>query len=297
MKPSAYGPFKFIPMPDRPKLVWPSGARLALWIAPNIEFFGLDTNVPSKDNERIAPDKAWIPSVRNWAVRDYGNRVGIWRIFEVMQKHGVRGTAPTNSRICDEHPKIIDTAVSLGWELMGHNQQNSVRVVDVPAEQERGEIKATLDRIEKATGRRPRGWLGAGSAETWNTVDHLVAEGCSYVCDWQNDEQPYRMAVGGKTLVSIPYTAEINDVTCYFNLSLDPEQYEKGLRRHFDVLYRDGARNGRCMGIPIHPFLTGSPQRIDAFDSALRYMLSHPDVWCATGSEIVNYYLESPAAI
>jgi peptidoglycan/xylan/chitin deacetylase (PgdA/CDA1 family) len=297
MKPSSYGPFKYIPLPDRPRLVWPGEARVALWIAPNIEFFGLDSNVPSKDNERIAPDKAWMPSVRNWAVRDYGNRVGIWRIFDVMHKHGIRGTAPLNSRICDEHPRIIDTALQLGWEFMGHNQTNSVRCVDVPADKEREEIKATLDRIEKAAGRRPVGWLGAGTAETWNTVDHLVAENCRYVGDWQNDEQPYVMTVSGKRLVSIPYTAEINDVTCYFNHALTPDEYEKALKRHFDVLYRDGAKTGRVMGIPIHPFITGSPQRIDAFDSALGYMLSHAGVWRATGSEIVDFYLESPAAI
>ena len=297
MTPSSYGPFKYVALPDRPKLVWPNGARLALWLAPNIEFFGLDSNVPSKDNERIAPDKAWFPAVRNWAVRDYGNRIGIWRIFEVMEKHGLRGTAPLNSRICDEHPRIIESAIALKWELMGHNQTNSVRCIDVHADKEREEIRQTLDRIEAATGRRPVGWLGAGTAETWNTVDHLVNENCRYVGDWTNDEQPYVMSVAGKKLVSLPYTSDINDVTCYFNHKMQPDDYEKALKRHFDVLYRDGAKNGRVLGIPIHPFITGTPQRIDAFDNALRYMLSHAGVWCATGSEIVDWYLESGATI
>jgi allantoinase len=297
VKPASYGPFPYVPMPNRPKLTWPNGARIALWVAPNIEFFGLDSNVPGKDNARIPPDKAWYPSVRNWAVRDYGNRVGIWRIFDVMSKHKIRGTAPLNSRICDEHPQIIDTALELGWEFMGHNQTNSIRCVDVRPEDERQEIRATLDRIAKSSGRRPVGWLGAGTAETWDTIDHLVAENCTYVGDWTNDEQPYIMTVNGKKLVSIPYTSEINDVTCYFSHLLTPDDYEKALRRHFDVLYRDGAQNGRVLGIPIHPFITGSPQRIDAFDSALSYMLSHAGVWVATGSEIVDWYLSSDAAI
>jgi allantoinase len=223
--------------------------------------------------------------------------VGVWRIFDVMAKHGLRGTAPTNSSLCVEHPQIIETAMSLGWELMGHNQTNSVRLVDVKPEDEREEIRLTLDGIAKATGKRPVGWLGAGTAETWNTVDHLVAENCTYVGDWTNDEQPYVMTVAGKQLVSIPYTSDINDVTCYFNHRLPPDQYEAALKRHFDVLYRDGAENGRVLGIPIHPFITGTPQRIDAFDSALAYMLKHADVWPATGSEIVDYYLQSGAAI
>ncbi|MGE0797535.1 MAG: polysaccharide deacetylase family protein [Lautropia sp.] len=284
-------------MPDRPRLIWPDGARIVLWIAPNIEFFGLDSNLPGRDNERIPDDRAWRPSVRNWCVRDYGNRVGIWRIFDVMRKHGLRGTAPLNSQICIQHPQIVKRAMELEWEFMGHNQTNSVRCVDVPPEAERDEIRATLDLIEQTTGKRPRGWLGAGTAETWNTVDHLLAEGCDYVGEWTNDEQPYVMTLDAGRLVSIPYTSEINDVTCYFNRNLDPEQYEKALKRHFDVLYRDGQVNGRVLGIPVHPFITGTPQRIDAFDSALSYMLSHSGVWKATGAEIVDWYLKSGATI
>jgi len=128
--------------------VWPGGARVALWIAPNIEYFGLDSNLPGRDNERIAPDKAYKPAVRSWAVRDYGNRVGVWRIFDVMAKHGVRGTAPLNSQICDVHPQIVETALRAGWEMMGHNQTNSVRCVDVPADQERYSRARVMDESE-----------------------------------------------------------------------------------------------------------------------------------------------------
>ena len=100
------------------------------------------------------------------------------------------------------------------------------------------------------------------------------------------------MSINDKTLVSLPYTSDVNDVTCYFNQRLTPEDYEKALMRQFDVLYRDGAVNGRVMGIPVHPFLTGGPQRIDAFDRALSYILSHSEVWVATGSEIVSAFLK-----
>lgn len=292
MKPSAYGPFEYVPLPQRPRLAWPRGAKVALWVAPNIEFFGLDSNVPGLNNERIPAAQAVAPQVWNWSLRDYGNRIGIWRIFDVMEKHGVRGTAPLNSRICDEHPQIVEAAMKLGWEFIGHNQQNSVRCVDVAAEHERDEIRQSLDRIERATGRRPAGWLGAGLAETWSTLDHLAAEGCRYVSDWTNDEQPYLMHLERGELVSIPYMSEINDVPCYFNQKLTPDEYERALRRHFDVLYCDGATHARVLGIPVHPFVTGTPQRIRAFDAALAYMLGHDGVWVATGSEIVDRYLE-----
>lgn len=297
MTPSSYGPFKYVPLPERPRLSWPNGARIALWIAPNIEFFALDSNVPGQNNERIPHEQAWYPSVWNWSLRDYGNRIGIWRIFEIMEKHKVRGTAPLNSRICDEHPQIIEMAMKLGWEFMGHNQTNSVRCIDVKPEEERNEIRQALDRIGRATGRRPLGWLGAGLAETWNTLDHLVAENCTYVSDWTNDEQPYVMTINGRTLVSLPYTSDVNDVTCYFNQKLTPDDYEKALCRQFDVLYRDGVTNGRVLGIPVHPFVTGTPQRIGAFDNALSYMLSHSAVWAATGSEIVEAYLNPDETI
>ena len=297
MRPSAYGPFPYVPLPERPRLVWPDGARVALWIAPNLEFFGLDSNLPGNDNQRIASDKAWRPAVRSWAVRDYGNRIGVWRIFDVMKKHGLRCTAPLNSSLCMHHPQIVDRAMELGWEFMGHNQTNSVRCVDVPAEQEREEIRATLDGIAVKTGRRPVGWLGAGTAESWNTLDHLVAENCRYVGDWTNDEQPYVMTVNDKPIVSLPYTSDINDVTCYFAHKMQPEQWQRAVTRHFDVLYREGSEQGRVMCIPIHPFVTGTPQRIDALDAAVAYILSHEDVWPATGSEIVDYYLGSGAAI
>ncbi|HZP88716.1 MAG TPA: polysaccharide deacetylase family protein [Burkholderiales bacterium] len=297
MKPRTYGPFPYVPLPERPRLVWPNGARVALWIAPNLEFFGLDSNLPGPGNERLPDEKAWRPAVRSWAVRDYGNRIGVWRIFDVMAKHGVRGTAPLNSSLCAQHPQIIRRAMELGWEFMGHNRTNSIRCVDVAPEREADEIRVTLDEIAAATGHRPVGWLGAGTAETWNTLDHLIAENCRYVGDWTNDEQPYVMTIDGKTIVSLPYTSDINDVTCYFHHKMQPEQWEAAVKRHFDVLYREGGDHGRVLCLPIHPFVTGTPQRIDAFDAALAHILSHDGVWAATGSEIVSYYLESGAAI
>jgi peptidoglycan/xylan/chitin deacetylase (PgdA/CDA1 family) len=297
MKPAAYGPFPYVPLPERPHLVWPNGARVALWIAPNLEFFGLDSNLPGPSNERLPSDKAWRPAVRSWAVRDYGNRIGVWRIFDVMERHGVRGTAPLNSSLCTQHPQIIERAMELDWEFMGHNQTNSVRCVDVPPEAEAAEIRATLDLIAASTGRRPVGWLGAGTAETWNTLDHLVAQDCRYVGDWTNDEQPYLMTVDGNVIVSLPYTSDINDVTCYFNHKMQPEQWERAVKRHFNVLHREGGEHGRVLCLPIHPFVTGTPQRIDALDAVLAHILSHDGVWAATGSEIVDYYLASGAAI
>ena len=121
MQPSDYGPFPYKPINRRPQLKWPNGARVALWVIPNIEFFPLKDALPGHPWDKAT----WrAPTVRAWGQRDYGNRVGVFRIMDVLTKHGIRATATVNSAICDHHPEIIEDAVKLGWEFMGHNKTN-----------------------------------------------------------------------------------------------------------------------------------------------------------------------------
>ena len=192
MEPSDYGPFPFIPINRRPKITWPNDAQLAVWIIPNIEFFSLKDPLSGHPFEGKGP----VPSVRPWSQRDYGNRVGIWRIMDVLTKHGVRASATVNSDICDYHPQIIEEAVRLDWELVGHNKTNTERLNAIPPEQEREVIRNALKKLEQVSGRKTVGWLGSALAETWNTLEYLIDEGCLYVADWVNDDQPYRMQVG-----------------------------------------------------------------------------------------------------
>ena len=296
MKSSRYGPFKYVPVPGRPKLEWPGGARVALWVNPNIEFFGLDDVMPGTVNERVPREHAKVPNVRNWSLRDYGNRAGVWRLMEVLSRHGIRASAALNSEVCFHHPQVIDEAVRLGWEFIGHNQTNALRLNEMSPEGERDAIRATLDTIEQATGRRPTGWLGAGLAETWNTLEHLSEAGIRYVCDWVNDDQPYAMDIGEPRLVSLPYSVQTNDVPAYFDMKSTVPEFEATLCRQFDTLYREGAQTGKVMAIAVHPFLTGQPHRIVALERALDHICSHEHVWKATGNEIVQHYLGSEYA-
>ena len=148
MKPQRYGPFAYVPINRRPKISWPDGARVALWVIPNIETFPLDEPVPGGTGR--------APDIINWAPRDYGNRVGVFRVMEVLARHGVRGTVALNGEVCDDYPQIIEDALGLGWEFMGHNQSNSRLLHLMSAEDERRVVLSTFDRIEKATGRRRR---------------------------------------------------------------------------------------------------------------------------------------------
>jgi peptidoglycan/xylan/chitin deacetylase (PgdA/CDA1 family) len=294
MKPNTYGPFPYSPIIHRPRLEWPNGAQVALWVIPNIEFFSLQEKVPAASGGTGAP----VPDVPTWSVRDYGNRVGVFRIMEVMERHGIRGTVALNSDLCAQHPQIIEEGRKLKWEWMGHNESNTRRLNEVPAADEPRIIANALDTIEQATGERPVGWLGSGLQETWNTVDLLAAEGCEYVSDWVNDDQPYMMNLeGGRSLVAMPYSHEINDKPVFERKHRTAGEFQEMICRQFDVLYREGANSGRVMAIAIHPYLTGVPHRIDAFDAALEYICRHDRVWKATGREIARHYRSQAATM
>ena len=286
MEPQRYGPFPYTPINRRPKLTWPNGARVALWVIPNIETFPL--------NEPIPGGTGMAPDIINWAPRDYGARVGVYRIMEVLEKHGVRGSVTLNSEVCDDYPQIIEDCVKLNWEFLGHNNSNSRYLHLVEPDEERRIVMSTFERIEAATGKRPRGWLSSGLQQSWHTLDYLIEAGADYVADWINDDQPYLMDVDGRRLVSIPYSGEINDLP-QFRAGRSSDEFELMMRRQFDTLYREGAESGRVMAICLHPFVIGMPHRIWALDSALEYILGHEGVWRATGSEIIDHYLDSGA--
>lgn len=287
MKPARQGPFRYTPINRRPKIVWPDGARVALWIVPNIEVFPLNEPVPGGTGK--------APDIINWAPRDYGARVGIFRIMDVMSKHGMRGTVALNCEVCDDYPEIIEDALALDWEFMGHNESNSRYLHVMEPEEEKRVVHHTFDRIEQATGKRPKGWLSSGLQQSWDTLDHLIDCGATYVADWINDDQPYLMDVDGRQIASIPYSSEINDLPQFLRMGRTSDEFCQMIKRQFDTLYREGEQSGRVMAICLHPFIIGVPHRIHALDEALEYILSHDGVWKATGSEIIDHYLASDA--
>ena len=284
MKPRPYGPFEYSPIVTRKKLEWPNGARVALWVIPNIEFFSLADRIPASTTGKL-------PDIPAWAARDYGNRVGVFRFMDVFDKYGIRATVALNSDICIYHPMIIAEGNKRQWEWMGHNKTNTRRLIDMTDDEEPKAIKEALDTIARVAGKRPKGWLGSGMQETWNTLDHLADEGVDYVCDWVNDDQPYQMTLEtGKKIFAIPYSQDINDIPVFERQHRTAEEFRDMICRQFDTLYAEGAQSGRAMSICLHPYLTGRAYRIHALDQALEYICGHKDVWRATGSEIIAAY-------
>jgi allantoinase len=293
MEPRDYGPYPYVPITARPALRWPNGARLAVWIIPNIEFFPLSRGIAGSPYDTTPPA---APSVRAWAQRDYGNRVGIWRIMEVLDKHQIRASPTLNSDICDHHPQIVRAAVELGWEILGHNETNSRWLNQMTPQEEQASIARALAKIAALAGRKPVGWLGSGLAETWHTLDYLIDEGVQYVADWVADDQPFWMDVGGgRRIVSIPYSYEINDSPFLYTRNGTIGEFVAAIKAQFDTLYTEGAQSGRVMAICLHPYLIGVPHRIRGLDDALAYLAAHDGVWFATGSEIVEAWKQSGA--
>ncbi len=272
----AHDPFALFPfraIADAPKITWPNGARVAVWVIPNVEHFHLEIGSPA-------------PDVRNFSRRDYGNRVGLWRLMDVLTKHKIRGTVALNAEIGIYYPRIMQAMIDLDWELMGHGLTNSKIMSGLEIDAERKLILDTRKVIED-WGRKMHGWLGPGLTETFNTPDLLKESGVEYVADWVNDDLPYRFNNG---LYSIPYSIELNDMPLFNNPSISIDDFKRRICDSFDVLYAEGATNGRVMGIALHPFLIGAAHRIKYLDEALQYIAGHDKVWFATGDEIIKAY-------
>ena len=283
--PREHGRFPYSPIVDRKPLRWPNGARIAVWVIPNIEHFLFDRPATS-----ISSASTGTPDVLNYSWRDYGVRVGIWRMMEIMERHGFRGTVALNSDVCLHYPRIIDAGNKLGWEWMGHGETNSIRLGSQNEDEERALIRNVVETVGKHAGRKPRGWLSPGLSETVRTLDLLAESGIEYVGNWVNDEQPYPMKVKSGSMHSIPYSAEINDIPAMIGLHRSPEEFGRMITDQFDVLYEDGAKTGRVMSVCLHPFLTGVPHRSKYLDQALAHIRTRKEVWLATGAEIIDAY-------
>lgn len=286
-----HGRFEYSPIARRPKLDLPNRARVAVWVTPNVEHFRYDRPAIS-----LTPMTAGLkPDVLNYAWRDYGARVGIWRLMEILERQGFIATAALNSEVCLHYPDIVKEGSRLGWEWMAHGENNSSLFTGMPEAAERPVIAGVLDTIAKHTGTRPRGWLGPALTETDNTLDILAEAGIDYVADWCNDEQPYFIKTKSKPIVAIPYTLEIGDIPVFLDRGGTGEDFYRMIVDQFDTLYEDGLTNYRVLSIALHPFLIGHPFRARYLERALAHISKHDAVWIATGSQIVDWYKRASA--
>jgi peptidoglycan/xylan/chitin deacetylase (PgdA/CDA1 family) len=282
------GLYDYSPLLERPKITWPNGARVAFWVAPNIEFYELDPPInPTR--------KSWPrphPDVAGYSYRDYGNRAGFWRMMEAMEKYGVRGSVSLNVAICQHHPEIIEACVERDWEFFSHGIYNTRYTYGLSEAQEREMMADVLKTVKDATGQDVAGWLAPALTNSERTMELLGESSIKYTCDLFHDDQPQPVKVKKGRLISVPYSLEMNDTVVLTMMGKSSQHYSDILRANFDQLYEEGAESGQVMCIPLHPFLIGQPHRIGNFAEVLDYITGHKDVWVTTGREIADWYYE-----
>lgn len=277
------------PYIDRPKIIWPNGAKIAFWVAPNIEFYEL--NPPNNPYRKPWPHP--YPAVPGYSIRDYGNRVGHNRQMALLDKYGIRGSISLSAALCDHHPEIIELCKERDWEFFSHGIYNTRYTYGLTESDEREMIEDAMHTIEKAVGKRPAGYLAPALSHSDHTIDLFAEAGGIYTCDLFHDDQPTPVHTrSGKRFVSIPYSLELNDTIAYVVQKMEPRRYGQTIMRAFDQLYLEGDTSGTVMCIPTHNYQVSCPHRLKAFQEALEYITGHSDVWVTTGREIADYYLE-----
>jgi len=279
--------YDYWPYRDRPKIVWPGGKKLAFWIAPNIEYYEYD---PPKNTLRPGWPKP-SPDVVGYSQRDWGNRVGHWRLMELMDKYGMRGSVSLSTGLIDHHPEIIEACVERSWEFFSHGIYNTRFSYNMDEAQERAVIEDSIRSIQAATGQRIRGYLAPALTHTERTMDLLAEYDFWYTCDLFQDDQPQPIKTRTGRMISMPYSLEVNDVIIYSQQGVTPSAYADLLKRQFDQLLEEGEASGTVMCIPLHAYLVGQPHRMRPFEEALKHVAAYADdVWITTAVEIAGYY-------
>jgi peptidoglycan/xylan/chitin deacetylase (PgdA/CDA1 family) len=294
-QPAGATPFRMLPtdriaysaIAERPALRLPDGARMAVWVIVNVEEWDPEQPMP---RTVITPPAGGAPSpdIPNWCWHEYGNRVGFWRMLEVFDALDIPAVLAINGCAIAAFPPIVRAAVDRKWEFIGHGftQRNMQKVAD-----ERADIRATREVIAKATGKLPRGWLGPGLTETWETPDLLVEEGYEYVADWVLDDQPVWLKTRTRPIVGLPYTQECNDVAMMLIQHHKASEYSERAIDQFEQIYADAERSARVMAIVIHPYIMGAPHRLKYFRRVFETIRRKGDVKFWTGAQILDWYL------
>jgi allantoinase len=274
---------------DRPPVRWPGDKSIAVWICVSLEYFPL---IPS-DTPFRAPGhmQTPYPDYRHYTAREYGTRVGLYRMLDAFAATGVTVSVATNAAIAERYPEIIGDIVAAGHEIIAHStDMNGTIATGPPIEEESALIARSLDVLERASGTRPRGWLSIARSQSWNTLDLLKEAGLAYCCDWVNDELPYRFTNG---LANLPLNHELSDRQIVATQQQSADSWAEQIEDAFDWLAGEAQLHGGRM-LPIHltPYIMGLPYRIGALETLLPRLTARPEAWFARGDQILNRWAE-----
>lgn len=272
---------------ERPDYSWPDGKRLAFWIGTNIEVFAFQAGLGHDATKSGEPQ-----TQRNYAWRDYGNRVGVWRLFDLYDELGLPNSCVVNSYLYDYHPQILARARARGDEIIGHGRTNAEKQKGLWESDERRLIDDVTTTIERHEGAKPKGWLGAGAAETNVTLDLLKEAGYTYVLDWPADDQPIWLNTRSGKILSVPYPLELNDAGQLIHRQFNTREFCDMIVDQFDEMLRQSVDQPLVCCVSLHAYLVGQPFRLPPLRQALKHIASHKQrdqVWFTRGGDIADY--------
>lgn len=280
----SHGRYPYSPIAARPSYDWPGGKRLAVYIGVNLEWFSFGEGLGAE----IAPGGPQ-PDVLNYAWRDYGNRVGVFRLAALFAELKLPVSLLINSDMLVHAPQAV--AAFPDAELVGHGRTNSERQGTLSESEERRLIAESTSALEKYSGHRPRGWLGPWISQSPRTPDLLQEAGYTYLLDWGHDDQPVWMTTRQGRILSVPYPQELNDIPQIVARKREGTEFADMIVDAFEVMQAECAKHPLVMGIALHPYLVGWPHRFRHLARALRDIVQRADerVWFTTSGAIAAH--------
>ena len=287
--------YAWSPLVDRKRLLWPNGARMAVCVIVSLEH--LEWSPHGGSFQTPALYNRPLPDYRGYSHREYGHRVGIFRVLDVLQKHGITPTIAMDALTAQHYPYLVNHCLQRGCEIIGHGMAVS-QVISSRMSQVQRNGTTSSKSIEVPDGSHasstPKGWLSPEYGESSRTPEILAEAGIEYVCDWANDEQPYPMTTPKGSLFALPLLLDLNDSFALRERGFPVHEYAGMIKDACDTIHADAAETGLLFALNVHPWIMGQPFRIGYLDRALGHVMSKPDVWAATGSEIIQWYRQSP---
>lgn len=273
---------------ERAPIAWPNGAKVAVALFVNLEWFPITpSDTPFRaPGHMVTP----YPDYRHYTAREYGTRVGFYRLLDAFAKAGVKVTVAINSAIAERYPSIVADILEDGHEIIAHStDMNGTIATGLAEEEERALILAARDTLARAMGHAPRGWQSIARSQSWNTPRLLVEAGFDYMCDWVNDDLPYLATTGAGTIVSMPFNHELSDRQIINVQQQSMDSMARQIEDAFDWLSAEAGRfGGRVLPLTLTPYITGLPYRMDRFEALLATLAGKEGAWFATAGEIVD---------
>jgi peptidoglycan/xylan/chitin deacetylase (PgdA/CDA1 family) len=282
-------------LPEREPLRWPGAARLAVVVLlclEAVEWQPHDGVAPPAARGAVYP-RAFDSTVLS--LHEYGNRVGVFRVLDVLDRLRIPGTAAVDALLAETRPTVVEECAARGFAFAGRGESASRMVTELtPENDERSAIERCLTAVARVTGSRPTGWFSTAYGESTRTLSLLADAGVRYVCDWPNDEQPYEIGPPPRRLVSLPAAVDLDDELALRLRSIPVDRWETMVTRACARLIEDGAASGRLLVLPLHPYLVGQPFRIRYLERALAAVAGSDGVWLATADDVVRSLTPDP---